>query len=694
MKNLLIIALFFSNFFSFGQQLSLPQRQLNAYNGTQFIAVINSLNLNAREDSIFAQIIQGNVPEFQRNLIPITINESINSVNYNLTYYVLPDYLAIGCDTNYFLCPMTPVLAQKICNYTNCMLPTRKMVNQIWNAATVKLSPSTIPPSSAMTTVPVFNQHNTTVWGQRSQVLAEHPLGELVGGDKKDVVISNLIYTSPSPLRVVIYGWHQLNGSPIQPLYAGHENFYADYSHGIRLVQKNAILNGVTIELGSILSSSSHYSLISDEGIITNPTYPLSSVTVSIPKIFAVISESQTSIKILVPSNPLALSYNAYLSNDGSNFVPPINLTPNYTTIDGLNPDNLYFVKIALVTADGESEKSELLAATTNAQSADVIIVNGFDRTSTGNTYNFIRQHALAFQFNNRPIHSATNEAITSGLISLNDYSITDYILGEESTADETFNNDEQVFLMNYVQHGGKLFISGSEIAWDLDYKGSQSDKDFYRNYLKAEYVYDAPNNQSNLFYSVSNTPTQIFSEISDFSFDNGNNGTYNVDYPDVIKAFGGSSPCMYYTGFPEQFAAICYEGIAPTGSNNYKLVNMGFPFETIYPESIRNSIMQKILAFFDQTLTSENQTNREIKLITYPNPFRNELIIEFLNPINKELSITMCDIYGKHMYKNTIPYVLEKNRLIIDTSFLPEGVYFLTFSSQTSVSQTKIIKY
>ena len=129
----------------------------------------------------------GNVPDFQRNLIPITITKTINSTNYTLTYYVLPDYLAIGCDTNYFLCPMTPILAQKICNYINYTLPTRQMVNDIWTAATVKLAPSTIPPSGQMTTVPVFNQHNTTVWGQRSAVISAHPLGELVGGDKKDV---------------------------------------------------------------------------------------------------------------------------------------------------------------------------------------------------------------------------------------------------------------------------------------------------------------------------------------------------------------------------------------------------------------------------------------------------------------------------------------------------------------------------
>ena len=40
------------------------------------------------------------------------------------------------------------------------------------------------------------------------------------------------------PNRVAIYGWHYLNGQPIQPTYAGHVDWYIDYSHGIRPVRR------------------------------------------------------------------------------------------------------------------------------------------------------------------------------------------------------------------------------------------------------------------------------------------------------------------------------------------------------------------------------------------------------------------------------------------------------------------------
>jgi len=42
---------------------------------------------------------------------------------------------------------------------------------------------------------------------------------------------------------VAIYGWHKLDGKPIQPLYTGHVDWYVDYSHGIRLVSRTIYID-------------------------------------------------------------------------------------------------------------------------------------------------------------------------------------------------------------------------------------------------------------------------------------------------------------------------------------------------------------------------------------------------------------------------------------------------------------------
>ena len=126
------------------------------------------------------------------------------------------------------------------------------------------------------------------------------------------------------------------------------------------------------------------------------------------------------------------------------------------------------------------------MAASPSINQNEILIVHGFDRNSSGNELkNFIRQHAEAFKKQDKSFSSCSNEAIISGKISLNDYEIVDWILGKESSVDETFNFTEQNKIKSYLQQGGKLLISGSEIGWDLSHLGATADQDFYAEYLK-----------------------------------------------------------------------------------------------------------------------------------------------------------------------------------------------------------------
>ncbi|MFH0991595.1 MAG: T9SS type A sorting domain-containing protein [bacterium] len=74
----------------------------------------------------------------------------------------------------------------------------------------------------------------------------------------------------------MIYGWHKLDGTPIQPVYNGHEQTYADYSHGIRLVKDTVLVDGIPRFLSSVLADPVYHLLLSDEGIISIPYYTLS----------------------------------------------------------------------------------------------------------------------------------------------------------------------------------------------------------------------------------------------------------------------------------------------------------------------------------------------------------------------------------------------------------------------------------
>jgi hypothetical protein len=278
-KKKLFITIFFcvsTSLFLQAQILQLPARSTNAIKGKQFAAFISSLTRDEREAVIYSQFIGGNVPEFLRKLVTVEDSMFINGTLHKVTYFVTMDYLSLGANDDYLLMPMTPLLAQKIANALGCSLPTKKMVDRIYSSADLKLRPQPIAPSAAMITVMVFTHHNDSVQTLRKQMLTQFPLSKLIGGTKKDVIISNSIYNNLKPnvsKPVVIYGWHKLNGNPIQPVYNGHEETYADYSHGIRLVKDSIIVDGESKRIIDVLSDPNLCYLISDEGVISNPKY-------------------------------------------------------------------------------------------------------------------------------------------------------------------------------------------------------------------------------------------------------------------------------------------------------------------------------------------------------------------------------------------------------------------------------------
>lgn len=697
--------LFLISFLSIAQTLNLPLRPAGAPTGREFASLIQDFSLPDRENEIYTQIMSGNIPDFEKNLVSISFSQNVSGVVYNVTYYVLPDYAAVGYDTNYFLIPMTPILAQKLCNSLSCTLPSRKMVDQIWSNAAVKLAPSPIAPSPEMTTVPVFWEHNQMVWNQRQSFILSHPLGELVGGDKKDVVISNLIYGNPPPNRVVIYGWHYQNGTPIQPLYSGHSETYADYSHGIRLVQDSITINGQPASIKSILQNDSLYILFSDEDRIPQPYYPLTTSSTNSPSAWCILSNGESSLKLKVHNDPTVTHYIVHTSKDGISFTNSFLLDKQNLVINGLHGDSIYYIKLQAVGTD-TSKFSEVLAGIPNNTGKRVLITNGFDRSYAGNTRDFVRMHASAVKNYGFNFESSTNEAVTYGLINLNDYDVVSWILGTESTVDETFSTSEQNYVSSYLQNGGALFVSGSEIAWDLDYKGSTTDKNFFLNYLKAEYVADAPNNQSNTHYSTEGLSGSVFDGVTNITFDNGSHGTYNVSYPDVINGKNGGVNVLKYSGLsPVNSAGIVYKGLFSGGTTTGALVYFGFPFEAIYPESKRFEVMNRVLEYLsDLTNISEDIILAPQEYFLYqnfPNPFNPSTRICWQSPVGSHQTLKIYDVLGNEVatlvdeYRPAGNYEVEFNAAqsaAADHSTITSGVYFYRLVAENFVETKKMI--
>ena len=245
--------------------LRIPPRPKDAISGSQFMNKIMNMPFDEREAEIYNQISMGNIPEFLRTLTKISgIFKDADGIDHVCIYEVMPDYLSIGSDEDFCRIPMGPLTAQKIADLFGAILPTRKLVDDIYEHCVIKLEPVPYKPiGDENTFVSKFILHNKAI--QNQFIEADGTLGQLTGGIKKDVVLSNLVADSTRQNNVTIYGWHKLDGSPIQPLTNIHKNYYVDYSHGIRLLNEEMLLDGATTKIKYILSDPILYKILSDE---------------------------------------------------------------------------------------------------------------------------------------------------------------------------------------------------------------------------------------------------------------------------------------------------------------------------------------------------------------------------------------------------------------------------------------------
>ena len=245
--------------------LMIPPRSAESLTGSQFMDKVMNMTFEQRELEIYNQFALGNIPDFLRTTTKITSHFlDVSGKDHICTYEVMPDYLSIGSDKDFCRIPMGPLTAQKIADLYGAVLPTAKLVDDIYKHSLIKLEPITYTPVGDENTLAAkFLLHNKAIENQR--IAAGGVLGQLIGGIKKDVVISNKIIDSLRQNNVVIYGWHKTDGTAIQPLTNIHKNYYVDYSHGIRLLNEEILVDSVTMNIKSILSDSLLFKLLSNE---------------------------------------------------------------------------------------------------------------------------------------------------------------------------------------------------------------------------------------------------------------------------------------------------------------------------------------------------------------------------------------------------------------------------------------------
>jgi hypothetical protein len=242
--------------------LRLPARPAGAIGGTEFALRTSGLSSADRDRAVVAELERGNIPSFLGHLTPVKMTtKASDGQGLAATIWVTPDYLAIGSNDDFLYVPLTYYSATIIANRFGSVLPTARIVDAIYEQSAHHLTPAPLPAGPSMRSNLYLSKHQHRIDEQRSGL----PLGELISGHKKDLVLSNRLRRLPG--RVAIYGWHRAPGDPIQPLSTVHGAQYVDYSHGVRLVSTTVVVDSRTLSIYDALQDSQVAPVLSREGV-------------------------------------------------------------------------------------------------------------------------------------------------------------------------------------------------------------------------------------------------------------------------------------------------------------------------------------------------------------------------------------------------------------------------------------------
>ncbi len=388
-------------------------------------------------------------------------------------------------------------------------------------------------------------------------------------------------------------------------------------------------------------------------------------------------------------------SFYVYLSENGSTWdtIPykKVGGTATGTVISELTSGKTYYIKVKAKNSVSESPNfSKTYGGYTSADAVKVLIVDGFNRYGGTGSYPY-PDHNFASLYGNPlgelgiKFETVSNYLVTSST-QFTYYKYVIWFLGDESITDETFNESEQSIVKAYLDYGGNLLVTGSEVAYDLDNNGTATDKNFFNNYLKATYADDNPT--PNVPFA-SGIPASIFEGL------NVNFGqTYPEDYPDVIVPVNGSTAAMQYNS--SQNAAVVFRGTFPSGTNIGRLIYFGFALETIASDSIRKDILLRAHNFFTAPVLVEDETEiipKDFSLSVFPNPFNPTAKIYFRNSEAGKYQIKVFNLLGEEVLMLLNDYLETGNHVFeLRMNNIPSGIYLVNVRSENINISGKIV--
>ncbi len=367
--------------------------------------------------------------------------------------------------------------------------------------------------------------------------------------------------------------------------------------------------------------------------------------------------------------------------------------------------DIYFFYLTAVDSAGNESEPSDIYARSTYSDInnyPNVLLVDGFDRYGGSGgwqfpTHSFTAKYFIALTLlDSSIVSSCSNEAVLKEEVKLGNYDWVIWYLGDESTQDNTLTSAEQAKVAQYLENGGKLFISGSELGWDLDRHHSNSeltDTLFYHQYLKSKYVYDG-NSSMNRIFGVNATPFEGLY----LSFGQ----TYPNNYPDDVDPVNGGEILMHYEYQRVDLTTFMNSVIGYRGNFGESFLPGGMVYAAFAVESMGSvSQMVELLRASREYLDIITSVNKdklnvfpnEFSIIgNYPNPFNASTKINFYLPNESRVRIEIINILGQIVDSYSSVYPEGMNSFNWNAAEFSSGIYFTRITYKGIFKHHKMI--
>lgn len=220
-----------------------------------------------------------------------------------------------------------------------------------------------------------------------------------------------------------------------------------------------------------------------------------------------------------------------------------------------------------------------------------------------------------------------------------------------------TIDSDEMAALSTFLDNGGRLYLSGVDIAYELADPSSPyyttSSLEFFNNYLHSDYVMRSPTNLH--AYGVANDP--ISGGITHILLTGGTGAGTITSQKKANQIDAGdlnASTCFSYYGATAKYCGIrsFHPGTAGTG----RVVFTTFGFETIADSLLRDVLAANILEWISTPNAIGDEgpgtiADRFELKANYPNPFNPSTTIAYTLPLaerDKNVSLVVFNQLGQ----------------------------------------------